>query len=93
MSAGGERRALPDGVMQSLRETFAAEVATRLPHLRSLRDHEVVLRDVHTLASSALLLGETALGQLARTVEGQLELSPHSADLPALVAALEGFVP
>ena len=93
VGAQGARRAHPDAVAQSLRDAFAAEVAARLPHLRDARDREVVRRDVHTLVSSAWIVGERHVCELARAVEVQLEKGETPSDLPLLVAALEGLVP
>lgn len=93
VGAQGARHAHPDAVAQSLRDAFAAEVAARLPHLRDARDSDVVRRDVHTLASSAWIVGEQHVGELARAVEEQLANGETPSGLSALVAALEGFVP
>lgn len=81
----GERGALPDEVWQSLRAAFAAEVAARLPQLRSPDDQEAVRHHAHTLASSAWVVGEHAISELARTAEHE----PTDDALAALVAALE----
>lgn len=93
MGALGARRALPVDVVRSLREAFAGEVATRLPHLRDAADLERARLDVHTLASSAAVLGERELGVLARLVEEQLSEGAVTSDLDALVMALEGYAP
>lgn len=94
MGAHGAQRALPHDVAGVLRKAFAGEVAARLPHLRvPLTDVELARLDVHTLASSATVVGEPALGALARQVEQQLEEGAVTEDLAALVSALEGFAP
>jgi HPt (histidine-containing phosphotransfer) domain-containing protein len=81
-------------VASVLREAFAGEVAARLPHLRMPEaDLEVARLDAHTLASSAVVVGEPALGELARQVEEQLVEGAVTPDLEALVRALEGFSP
>lgn len=79
--------------MRSLREAFAAEVEARLPHLRSLDDLDLARHDAHTLASSAWVVGESRIGELARSVELQLSEGSHAADVPALVAVLEAYLP
>ena len=77
-----------------LRKAFAGEVAARLPHLRvPVEDLALARLDAHTLASSAVVVGEPALGALARQVEEQLVAGEVTPDLEALVSALEGFVP
>ena len=78
---------------QSLRDAFAAEVAARLPHLRDGRDDALVRRDVHTPVSSAWIVGERQVSELARAVEVQLDNDEAPTDLPLLVAALEEFLP
>lgn len=88
MGAQAARGALPDDVLRSLREAFGAEVAVRLPQLRS-EDREAVLHAAHALASSAWVVGERAVSVLARSVEDQLLDGGPATDLPALVAALE----
>jgi HPt (histidine-containing phosphotransfer) domain-containing protein len=80
-------------VAQSLRMAFAGEVSARLPHLRAAADLELARLDAHTLASSATVVGERELGALARLVEEQLAEGTVTADLEALVVALEGYAP
>jgi len=77
---------LPKPVWHAVRTAFAGEVARRMPRLRvaaeSLRSAgapgvpaaalEEVLRDVHTLGSSAAVVGETAASALARNCEAVL---------------------
>ena len=83
------RAALPAAAHVALREAFAAEVAERLPRIVALRDgqapDETVRRDVHTLASSAWVVGEPLISRLARDVEDDLLGGP----VAALVAALQ----
>ena len=77
-----------------LRKAFAGEVASRLPHLRvPVAALEVARLDAHTLASSAVVVGEPELGALARQVEEQLVEGAVTSDLEALVTALEEFAP
>ena len=94
MGAHAAQRALPQEVAAALRHAFAGEVAARLPHLRApVRDVELARLDAHTLASSAVVVGEGPLGTLARQVEQQLSEGNVTPDLAALVTALEGFAP
>lgn len=93
VAAQEAREALPGDVQRSLRVAFAAEVAARLPHLREPADRELVRHDVHTLASSAWVVGEQDISVLARAIEFELEDGREPSDLPALVTALEGFLP
>jgi HPt (histidine-containing phosphotransfer) domain-containing protein len=93
VAAQEAREALPGDVQQSLRVAFAAEVASRLPHLRLPDDPEQARHDAHTLASSAWVVGEQDISVLARAVEFELEDGREPRDLPALVTALESFVP
>jgi len=69
---------LPESVLASLREAFAEEVSQRLPRLRSaaatleptaLRD---ALRDVHSLGSSAYVVGEDEAARAALAAEAVL---------------------
>jgi HPt (histidine-containing phosphotransfer) domain-containing protein len=85
VAARGEHEVLPDEVQQSLRAAFRAEVAARLPHLRDPQDPELARHDAHTLASSAWVVGEHAVSELARAAEQD----PSPATYAALVAALE----
>jgi HPt (histidine-containing phosphotransfer) domain-containing protein len=94
VGAHAAQRALPEGVATALRHAFAGEVSARLPHLRApVQDVELARLDVHTLASSAVVVGERPLGALARRVEDQLTEGRVTPDLAALVTALEGFAP
>ena len=81
---------------KSLRQAFANEVAARLPRLEELREHHdadacvnnaAALRDVHTLASSAVIVGESVIADLARAVEDD----PVDGPVDALVDALQGW--
>lgn len=88
---------LPDGLLDSLREAFAGEVADRLPRLLAAVDDpraepDVVRRDVHTLASSAWVVGDEELSRAARVVEQQLEDGEAPA-FEALVMALQRWAP
>ncbi|GAC1443467.1 MAG: hypothetical protein NVSMB55_17090 [Mycobacteriales bacterium] len=69
---------LPESALAGLREAFAEEVTERLPRLReaaasldaaALRD---ALRDVHTLGSSAYVVGEDDAARTARAAEAVL---------------------
>ena len=81
-SDGGAVRAalarLPESVIADLREAFADEVTERLPRLReaarTLDPHvmEQALRDVHTLGSSAYVVGEDEAARTARAAEAVL---------------------
>jgi HPt (histidine-containing phosphotransfer) domain-containing protein len=78
----------------SLRETFGADVAARLPRLQDLLDGhpddlDAVRRDAHTLASSAVIVGEPVIAELAHQVELHLADGP----LAELLTALRGFTP
>lgn len=69
---------LPAAALASLREAFAEEVNERLPRLRlalQAPDDELLrdaLRDVHTLGSSAYVVGEVAAARAARAAEAVL---------------------
>lgn len=69
---------LPAAVVTAMRAAFADELATRLPRLRQAArslDSAVLataLRDVHTLGSSAYLVGASEAGQRARAAEAAL---------------------
>jgi len=75
-------RSLPDEVLVSLRLAFGAERDERLPALRAaLQDPASptgeARRAAHSLASSAVVVGEPRLAEIARDVEERLD-----ADLP-----------
>lgn len=87
---------MSDDMEKGLRQAFATEVAARLPRLQELRLHHdadacannpTVLRDVHTLASSAVIVGEIAIADLARAVEDD----PVDGPVDALVEALQAW--
>jgi HPt (histidine-containing phosphotransfer) domain-containing protein len=69
---------LPDAAKASLREAFSDEVSERLPRLREAArtlDPALLpeaLRDVHTLGSSAYVVGETDAARTARAAEAVL---------------------
>lgn len=81
-------------VQLALREAFAGEIAARLPRLQALADGNLEVvedarRDAHTLASSAIIVGEPEIASLAHAVELALTDGP----LDALLAALKGYLP
>lgn len=80
---------LPDAVLSQLRSTFADEVASRLGSLDGGDDLEQVRRDAHTLASSAWVVGEQQIGELARAVELDVLAGPRT----ELVTALRAYAP
>jgi HPt (histidine-containing phosphotransfer) domain-containing protein len=69
---------LPEAALASLREAFADEVTERLPRLReaALTPSPALLaealRDVHTLGSSAYVVGENDAARTARAAEAIL---------------------
>jgi HPt (histidine-containing phosphotransfer) domain-containing protein len=78
----------------TLRETFAGEVAARLPRLEALRDGdqsvvEDARRDAHTLGSSAIIVSEPEIARLAHAVELELAAGP----VAELISALRGYAP
>lgn len=88
------RAGLPPEVLAGLREAFAGELAQRLPRLcrlsRPMPGRDVLvqaLRDVHTLASSAVVVGELEAARCARGLEAALEdcLRDPATPLPAAV--------
>lgn len=88
-----DARRLPDEMLAELREAFAAEVADRLPRLLAAarggwRGPDVV-RDAHSLASSAFVVGRPEAATLARDVEVRL-LAGQPID--EQVAALAGLL-
>ena len=72
------RRRLPESALAGLRQAFAAEVSERLPRLRTAAaTHDAdalraALRDVHTLGSSAYVVGEREAAETARAAEAVL---------------------
>jgi HPt (histidine-containing phosphotransfer) domain-containing protein len=86
---------LPAEAVDALRDAFAGEVAERLPRLREAAasaDTEllrVALRDVHTLGSSAYVVGADDIAVAARAAEACLvDDAPHET-FAALVADLD----
>jgi HPt (histidine-containing phosphotransfer) domain-containing protein len=86
---------LPEAALAAIREAFAGEVSERLPRLRTaaatldpdlLRD---ALRDVHTLGSSAYVVGEDDAARTARAAEAVLLDDGPLADFAALVRDLD----
>jgi HPt (histidine-containing phosphotransfer) domain-containing protein len=69
---------LPESALASLREAFRDEVNERLPRLRDAAKTldrgglEEALRDVHTLGSSAYVVGENDAARTARAAEAVL---------------------
>ena len=100
-------RRLPPQAVASLREAFADELAERLPRLRAAvrsgRDDllQQALRDAHSLASSAAVVGEGEASGAARAAEALLVARPPGAGAPTslidrvdeLSAHLEGWRP
>lgn len=85
-----------EDVQLGLRQAFAAEVAARLPRLEGFvatgrsgtaEESLAALRDVHTLASSAVIVGEAEIAALARAVEDD----PVTGPLDQLVGALRAW--
>lgn len=90
-------RRLPAHALASLREAFADELAERLPRLQAVaRDwpdglREQALRDAHSLASSAAMMGEADASRAARAAEALLAAgSGDGALLRARVDELSG---
>jgi HPt (histidine-containing phosphotransfer) domain-containing protein len=86
---------LPESALAGLREAFAGEVAERLPRLRAaastpdpatLRD---ALRDVHTLGSSAYVVGADEAARTARAAEAVLLDDGPLETFAALVGILD----
>ena len=86
---------LPEAALAGLRDAFTDEVTERLPRLRSaaasldaehLRD---ALRDVHTLGSSAFVVGEDDAARTARAAEAVLLDEGSLEDFAGLVAELD----
>jgi HPt (histidine-containing phosphotransfer) domain-containing protein len=86
---------LPESALAGLREAFSDEVSERLPRLReaarTLDRHllEAALRDVHTLGSSAYVVGENEAAQTARAAEAVLVDDGPLEAFAALVADLD----
>jgi HPt (histidine-containing phosphotransfer) domain-containing protein len=86
---------LPESALAGLREAFRDEVSERLPRLRAAAtssDPELLrdaLRDVHTLGSSAYVVGEDDAARTARAAEAVLLEQRPLSDFAALVAELD----
>jgi HPt (histidine-containing phosphotransfer) domain-containing protein len=86
---------LPESALAGLREAFKAEVSERLPRLREAartRDPALLgdaLRDVHTLGSSAYVVGENEAARTARAAEAVLIDDGPLDAFAALVADLD----
>lgn len=99
VQAPRRRPALPPDVVASLHAAFQQEVRRRVPRLRRLRrdvpGHEVLAqaqRDAHTLASSAVVVGEAEAARCARALEGALGqclLQPLAPPPPEVLAEAE----
>ena len=86
---------LPAAALLGLRDAFGEEVRERLPRLREaartldpalLRD---ALRDVHTLGSSAYVVGADDAARTARAAEAVLAEQGPLPDFVTLVAELD----
>ncbi len=85
------RRGFPPEAVAGLRDAFAGEVATRLPRLLQLLDGPPgpdALRDAHTLASSAVVVGANDASRIARALEAELGGAADPAELHRLVREL-----
>ncbi len=86
---------LPESAMASIREAFAGEVSERLPRLREAArtlDRAQLgeaLRDVHTLGSSAYVVGENDAALTARAAEAVLIDDGPLEAFAALITELE----
>jgi HPt (histidine-containing phosphotransfer) domain-containing protein len=86
---------LPESALAGLRDAFADEVGERLPRLRAAAetlDPELLkdaLRDVHTLGSSAYVVGEDDAARTARAAEAVLLEEGPLEEFVALVADLD----
>lgn len=86
---------LSEAALASIRAAFADEVRERLPRLRAAvgsADDELLraaLRDVHTLGSSAYVVGEPEAALAARAAEAELAEAGASARFTELVAELD----
>lgn len=86
---------LPPAAVAAIREAFAEEVAERLPRLRTAArtlDPTLLpgaLRDVHTLGSSAYVVGADAAARSARAAEAALVEQRPLQQFVALVAVLD----
>ena len=86
---------LPESALAGLREAFADEVTERLPRLREAArtlDPALLgdaLRDVHTLGSSAYVVGENDAARTARAAEAVLIDDGPLESFAGLVADLD----
>jgi HPt (histidine-containing phosphotransfer) domain-containing protein len=86
---------LPAAALAGLREAFAGEVSERLPRLRTAAatlDADLLvdaLRDVHTLGSSAYVVGEDDAARTARAAEAVLVEKGRLQDFADLIATLD----
>jgi HPt (histidine-containing phosphotransfer) domain-containing protein len=86
---------LPESALAGLREAFADEVCERLPRLRTAAvtrdpdDLRAALRDVHTLGSSAYVVGEDGVALAARAAEAVLLEDGSLEEFGRLVADLD----
>ncbi len=80
---------MPEGLRDILRASFATEVADRLPRIMAMEDLDAVRRDVHTLASSAVVVGEPELAAAARAAEQDLNVE----SVGRLADALRAWTP
>ena len=91
-------RRLPPAALVGLREAFAAEVAERLPRLRSAvasgrpDDLTGAVRDAHALGSSAVVVGEPDASRAARAAEALLLELQAGTGGDALLPALRDHV-
>ncbi|MCW2573056.1 MAG: hypothetical protein JWO88_3114 [Frankiales bacterium] len=89
---------LPESALVSLREAFRDEVNERLPRLRDAAkklepaELEEALRDVHTLGSSAYVVGENDAARTARAAEAVLIDDGPLEAFAALVAQLDALL-
>jgi HPt (histidine-containing phosphotransfer) domain-containing protein len=89
------RSRLPESALAGLRDAFADEVSERLPRLRAAAaslDRDLLpdaLRDVHTLGSSAYVVGEDDAARTARAAEAVLLAEGPLEEFVALVADLD----
>jgi HPt (histidine-containing phosphotransfer) domain-containing protein len=93
---------LPESALAGLREAFKDEVTERLPRLREAGrtlDKALLtdaLRDVHTLGSSAYVVGENDAARTARAAEAVLlddgPLESFAALIVELDTRLSGWV-
>lgn len=89
---------LPDSALADLRDAFAGEVAERLPRLRQAAasgDPEGLRgaqRDVHTLGSSAYIVGAVDAARTAREAEEALLAGAAPERFRALVEELAALL-